>query len=382
MPAITQKKFNERKQAKKDMLAAQKMFENTNDPKYAKEAKIQDVSQQACKILMNSLFGATANRYFRLYSDKIAEGITMTGQLIIQSVMRDLNEFFNKALGTTHKDYVIAGDTDSVIITLGPLVDKFFKKEWSKEKIVDMIDQMCQEKLAKVLDKSCNTLATKTNARLRKIDFKRESIADVGIWKAKKMYALNVYDQEGVRFHEPKIKIKGLEIVRSSTPAVVRGILKEAVRICLTGTQKELQDRIAEFETEFKSYSPERIAFPRGVNNLSKYTSSSTIFTKGTPIAVRGALVFNHHLRKHNLEKIHQTIREGDKIKFLYLREPNTLGGNCIAFPDKLPLEFNVHKYVDYNMMWEKAFLTPLESITDVIGWKTSPQGSLMDLFT
>jgi len=379
-PDIVSKLFSDRQKYKKLMIEAQKKYEETKDPIYKNKISSLNNRQMARKIQLNSLFGAAANEYFRFFDPRIAEGITLTGQYIIQLVAQEVNAYLNKICGTEGKDYAFYADTDSCYITLDALVDKFFPNA-SHDKIIEAIDKICEEKLTKVLNKACDSLAEYVNAFDKKIFFKREAIADRGIWIAKKRYALNVYDNEGVRYAEPKLKVMGLEIVRSSTPDVVRKGLKEAVKIVLTTTESDLQAYIEKAEKNFMTCSVEEISFPRSVNGMVKYFSGSTVYAKGTPMHVRGALMFNHLLKKHNLEKKYTSIKEGDKIKFVYLREPNHIGENCIAFTSKLPKEFGVDTYIDYDMMFQKTFLDPLETILNSINWHAKPVASLESLF-
>jgi DNA polymerase elongation subunit (family B) len=380
MPEVVQKLFDDRQKYKKLMIEAQKKYEQTKDPAHQKVIAKYNNFQMARKIQLNSLFGAWANEWFRLYDDRIAEGITITGQYIIRAVGEALDKYLNKICGTTDFNYSFYSDTDSCYITLDPLVQKFLKGK-SKEKIIEALDKICEEKIVKVINAACKDLFVYTNGFEEKIFFKREAIADRGIWVAKKRYALNVYDNEGVRYVEPKLKVMGLEIVRSSTPEPIRNALKEAVKIALTKTESELQDYIAELEINFQKLPPEEIAFPRGVNGLERYSDNSSIYRSATPMHVRGSLLYNHYIQKNNLNKKYELIQEGEKIKFLYLAEPNPIGENCIAFISKMPQELELTSFIDYNTMFEKAFIEPLTTILKGVGWSARPKASLEHLF-
>jgi DNA polymerase elongation subunit (family B) len=379
-PEIVEKFFDDRQRYKKLMIAAQKEYELTKDEKLKNDISKYNNFQMARKIQLNSLFGAMGNEYFRYYDARVAEGITMTGQYIIQEVGKALDVYLNKVVGTNGHNYSFYSDTDSCYISLEPLVSKFYP-DMDRDKLIGVLDKICEEKITEAINKSCDGLADYTNAFQKKIIFKREAIAERGIWVAKKRYALNVYDNEGVRYDEPKLKVMGLEIVRSSTPAPVRKSLKEAVRLCLTSDEATLQKFIEETREAFYKMSPEEIAFPRGVNGLSKYTSTADIYGKGTPMHVRGALMYNHMIKKANLDKKYELIQEGEKIKFLYLKEPNTMHENCIAFLGIMPKELDIHRYIDYKMMFQKAFLDPLNMIVDGLSWSTEPKATLEDLF-
>ena len=379
-PEIVQKFFNDRLRYKKLMQKAQKDFQETGALLHKNEISKYNNFQMARKIQLNSLYGAMANQYFRFYDDRIAEGITMSGQLVIRDTAKALDAYMNKVCGTDDKMYSFYSDTDSCYVTCKTLVDNFFPDK-DKEKVVDLLDKIATDKIEPAIAQAMAKLGNYTNAFEQKIDFKREVIADKGVFVAKKRYALNVLDDEGLRLKEPKLKVMGLEIVRSSTPGPIRESLKEAVRLILTSDEEHLQTFIADAKQDFNSRTPEDIAFPRGCNNLVKYKSTSDIYQKGTPIHVRGSLLYNNLLDKMNLKLKYEKIQDGDKIKFLYLKEPNSLHENTIAFITKLPHEFKLNQYVDYDTIFQKAFVDPLENILKPIGWNTEPQATLEDLF-
>jgi DNA polymerase elongation subunit (family B) len=379
-PEIVQKLFDDRKQYKKLMLVAQAKYEETKDKIWQKEISKYNNFQMARKIQMNSLFGAMANEFFRFYDARVAEGITLSGQYIIQKVGAGLNEYLNKVCGTKDFEYSFYSDTDSCYVTLDPLVQKFYKDK-SPEKIVEILDAICESKIQEVLNKVCNGIADYTNAFDKKIFFKREAIAETGIWVAKKRYALNVYNNEGITYAEPKLKVMGLEIVRSSTPEPIRDGLRKAVKLALTSDENTLQNYIRDFEAEYRKMKPELISFPRGVNGINKYTDRSSIYAPGTPMHVRGALLYNFHIEKNNLGLKYEKIKEGDKIKFIYLKEPNLIGENCIAFNTVIPPELDIAKYADYDTMFDKSFIEPMKTILDGVGWTTKPQATLEGLF-
>jgi DNA polymerase elongation subunit (family B) len=378
-PELIEYYFAARQEAKKAMLKAQSRYEATKDPTCLNEISSLNSKQMAAKILMNSLYGAMGNIFFRYYDIRIAEGITMTGQLIIRSVAEKLNSYLNYKCKTDGVDYSFYSDTDSTYITLGKLVQGFNEKD--KPSIVSRIDTMCIDDIEPTINSACESLAEYLNVFTQKIKFKREVIADRGIWIAKKRYALNVHNAEGVQYDPPKLKVLGMEIVRSSTPAPVRKALKEAVTIALTKDEISIKKYVTDLESKWLALDPEDIAFPRGVNGIGEYSDSNSIFRKGTPIHVRGALIYNHLIASKRLDKLYQPIQEGDKIKFLYLKEPNSLGSHVISFNGVLPKEFNLRAYVDYETMFEKSFIEPLNSLLSCIGWQLREQASLEGLF-
>lgn len=377
---IVEKIFTERVFYKKKMIAAEKEYEQTKDKELTKQISKFNNIQMARKIQLNSLYGALANEYFRFYDDRIAEGITMTGQFIIQYVAQAINEYLNKVCKTKNQDFAFYSDTDSCYISFDPLVKKFYPNK-SKDEIIDIINRICEDKLVPTINKACDELSDYTNAYQPKIQFKREVIADQGIWVAKKRYALNVHDSEGVRYKEPKLKVMGLEIVRSSTPTVIRQYLKDAVKLLLTSSEQAVQQFIRDVEDKFMQMSAEDIAFPRSVNGMNKYGSRSSIYAKGTPMHVRGALLHNYYVEKKNLTKKYEMITEGGKVKFLYLKLPNPIHENCIAFSGKLPKELDLHRFIDYDTMFTKSFLDPLTQIMQCLGWTDKPVATLDGLF-
>ena len=379
-PEIVQKLFDDRQKYKKLMLAAQTKYEETKDDNWQKEISKYNNFQMARKIQLNSLFGAWGNEYFRFYDSHIAEGITLTGQFIIQKVGKALDDYLNKICGTKDYNYSFYSDTDSCYVTFAPLVNKFYKEQ-SVDKVVSILDKICESKIQEVLNNVCNGIADYTNAFDKKIYFKREAIAQTGVFVAKKRYALNVYNNEGVQYAEPKLKVMGLEIVRSSTPEPIRKALKDAVKLALTSTESKLQDFIRQYEKEYRSLKPELIAFPRSVNGMDTYADRNTIYKKATPMHVRGSLLYNNFIIQNNLSKKYELIREADRIKFIYLKEPNTLNENCIAFLGSIPVELNLIKYVDYDMMFSKSFIEPLKTILDGMGWSPVPVATLESLF-
>ena len=382
LPKLMEKIYQDRTIYKKKMLAAKQQYEQTPTIELKKEIARCNNIQMARKIQLNSAYGAIGNEHFRYYKLEIAEAITLSGQLSIRWIEMKMNEYLNKLLSTKKEDYVIASDTDSIYLNLGPLVNKFFSaKSGDKTAIVGILDKICQEKLEPFIECSYQELSDYLAAYDQKMKMKRENIAERGIWTAKKRYILNVWDSEGVRYSEPKMKIMGLETARSSTPAYFRDKLYTAFKIIITKTNDDIIEFIDEIKVDTREQNYLDIAFPRGVNGLDKYRNGTDIYAKGTPIHVRGALLYNHYVRRNKVENKYPVIQEGEKIKFLYLKTPNPIGENVISFFQQLPKEFNLEKYVDYQRQYEKSFFDPLKNVLESIGWQSEKRGNLMSFF-
>ena len=382
LPEMMKKMYDSRVIFKKRMIKAKQQYEKTPTVELTKEIARCNNIQMAKKISLNSAYGAIGNEHFRYYKTANAEAITLSGQVSIRCIENKMNGYLNKLLSTDKEDYVIASDTDSIYLNLGPLVNKFFaSKSSDKAAIVSLLNKICEEKLEPFIEKSYQELATYVSAYEQKMSMKRENIADRGIWTAKKRYILNVWDSEGVRYKEPKMKIMGLETARSSTPAYFRDKLYAAFQIIIGKDNDELINFINGVRSETKERPYDEVAFPRGVNNLSKYRHPTTIYSKGTPIHVRGALLYNWYVKKYKVEHKHPFIQEGEKIKFMYLKTPNPLHENCISFFGELPKEFGIEKYVDYQTQFEKSFLEPLKNVLQCIGWQHEKTISIKSFF-
>ncbi len=375
IPRIIKQYYDERRQIKNRMLEAKQEFENHRTQRLENEINTLENQQMSIKILMNSLYGALGNNFFRYFDHRVAEAITTSGQLAIRWAEQAINKEMNKILKTDDVDYVIAIDTDSLYVKMTGLVDKFAPTD-----PVKFIDKISADHFESVLEKAYKALSDKTNAYENRMEMDREVIADKGIWVAKKRYILNVHNNEGVQYAQPKLKIMGIEAVKSSTPQVCRDKFKEIFRIIIDDGEEATQQFIKNFKREFNQLPPEQVSFPRGISNLDKWADKKLIFKKGCPIHVRGALVYNKQLAAKGLRN-YETVKNGEKIKFVYLKTPNPIKQNVISYSLNLPKELDLHRFIDYNTMYDKSFLEPIRSILDAVGWDDEPKATLEDFF-
>lgn len=385
LPKMMEEMYEDRSKFKKMMLSAKQEYENEKDPNklYEIEKRIAKYNniQLAKKVSLNSAYGALGSQYFRFYDLRMALGVTTAGQLSIRWIENKINEYMNNLL-KTDKDYVIASDTDSIYLKLGDLVEKVYPNQTDVRQVIAFMDKVCEDKLQPFIDKSYQELASYVHAYDQKMQMKREGLSNKGIWTAKKRYILNVYNNEGVQYNEPQMKVMGLEMIKSSTPSAIREKMKHAIQLMVNGTQEDIHKFIADFRKEFKTLPVEEISFPRGLNGLNTYSDAVNLYKKGTPIHVKGAIIYNTNLKRLNLTKKYPLIQEGEKVKFTYLKMPNPFKDTVISYPSRLPKEFEMQQYIDYDMQFDKAFLEPIKVILDCMKWSTEKTSSIEDFFS
>ena len=381
LPYLMKKMYDDRVVWKKRMIQAKQQYEKTKDPELIKEISKCTNMQMAKKIQLNSIYGALGNEYFRWFDVRYAESITKGGQLAIKWAERTLNNFMNKTLKTDNKDYVIAIDTDSCYVNASELVKQTYGDNVpDTAEVVEFLDKAIEKMIEPELQGSYEILADYVNCDDNKMFMKREAIADRGVWTAKKRYILNLRDEEGVRYANPKLKVMGLESVRSATPGVVREYINNAFRVLMKEGREGVIDYIEKCRQEFRQLPFEDVAFPRGCKGINKYLDASSIYKTGTPIHVRGALMYNHYLAEWDITRS-MPVMDGDKVKFCYLKLPNPIRENVIATPGTLPREMNMDKYIDYDMQFDKSFVEPIKSVFEAIGWEVEKRQTLEDFF-
>jgi DNA polymerase elongation subunit (family B) len=390
LPKMLEEMYIDRKKYKKLMLKSKQEYEDEKDPQkkveIGKLVARYDNLQLAKKVSLNSAYGAMGSQYFRFYDLRMALAVTLAGQLSIRWIENKINAYMNNLLKIPGKDYVIASDTDSIYLRLGDLVNKVYGVDtvakMPPQKVIDFMDRVCEDKLQPYIDESYQELADYVHAFQQKMQMKREVLANKGFWTAKKRYVLNVFNSEGVAYAEPEMKVMGLEIVKSSTPTIIRERMKETVKLIINTDESTVQDYIDNLRKEFRTFQIEDISFPRGVNGLKEYANAVTLYKKGTPIHVRGAILYNHYIKERNLTNKYPLIHDGEKLRFTYLKTPNPIKEDVISFPSRFPKDLNIEQYVDYETQFEKCYLEPMKTILEAIGWNFEKQNTLESFFT
>jgi DNA polymerase elongation subunit (family B) len=365
IPSIFTKLFQLRKEYKKQLKEHKKAGRD-------REAKIADLYQYTIKILLNSGYGALANNYSRYFDIRIGEAITSNGQVACKGMINTIEKKL--------KIPVVYADTDSNFISLGGVLEQRFKGQDVDNKTkVDFLLKYHDKCIQPVIDEFFEELKLNMNMRELTIFVEPECIADVTLFTAKKRYIMNkLWDEGTFLIEKPKRKIRGIEIVRSSTPKIIREKLTDAVELIFTTKSNDtLIDFIEAFKTTFKALPIETLSFPRSVK-LGEYTRQS----KSLPIGVNAAFTYNEYLKKLKLDKKYVSVADGDKIKFCYIKQPNRVGSHVIGFLNKLPIEMAGTFEVDYDLMFQKSFLAPLDTIFNAIGWNIERVQTLEDFFS
>ncbi len=371
LPELMEFYYNERVKTRKLM----------KDPSYKDQLSSLDNAQMAYKILINSLYGAAANQHFKFFDVRLAESITLSGQVAIRWVGNHINKYLNKVCRTENEHYLVYTDTDSTMFRFDKLVEIYLPNVTDEYEIAKFIDKISREMILPEIEKAFVSLAEYTNCTENKLKMARENIASSAFWTAKKKYAMAVLDQDGKVYNPPKLKIMGLEIVRSSTPQFVRDSLKKTVELILREDINVVREYVDEFRDIFFETPVELIAFPRGINNIEKYYDIVTTVKSGCPIQVRSAILYNNFVKKNKLDDKYPLIQDGDKIKFVYLKMPNTLKQNVIGWMGKIPSEMSLDKYIDYDTMYSKVFIEPLTSMLDSLDWHLKEKIDIRSFF-
>lgn len=344
-----------------------------------------NIIQMALKILLNSGYGAFANQYFQFFDLRLAESITRSGQCAVRWMEKWLNKFLNAYFHTDNEDYVITIDTDSLYLNLEYLINKVKEKQplLTDEECIDILDKFAHTVIEKQIEKGYDAFYDYTNSFENWMVMKRECLCSSGVFVAKKRYVLNVFDNEGVRYEKPKLKIKGLDVVRSSTPKAIKDDIKEIYKIILDKTENDVQNYILDVKEKYKKLSIDDISVISSVNNMEKYDPdyNKGQIPSGCPMHVRAAIAYNKMIKELNLTSKYQLIKSGDKIKYILLRTPNPSFSPVIAYLNYFPEEFELNNYIDYEKMFEKSFIGPVENITIPINWEWKKRNKISDLF-
>lgn len=385
-PEVIDKLYDERSNIKKNTLDLKQKLEGIDKSDVYERNQVEkeiarfDNEQLAIKIMMNSLYGAMSNEWFEYYDTRIAEAITISGQAAIRWAEKVVNIYLNSIL--EEKDRIVAIDTDSLYVCMADLVEGevpgAIKMFWDDDpcKFLDTISEGVIEPL---LTKGYEAFAKYTHAYDNKMFMKREIIANKAIFTGKKRYIANVLNSEGVQYSKPKMKVTGIESVRSSTPEVCRKLIEKTLKLIMNTDEAQVQEFITEARKHFHKLPVEAVSFPRGVSELDKFYRGD--YKGGLPIHVRASMNYNKIIMDKDLSHKYEIVRKGDKIKFCYLKMPNPIQQNVIGFPNILPPETKLKEFVDYDMQFDKSYVDPIKNILDVIGWSPEKINTLEDFF-
>lgn len=374
LPALMEQFYEERKIFKKKMQDLKKK----NDSSLEDEVQRLDNMQKALKTLLNSAYGALANKYYRWFDPNLARSITLSGQMVIKWAEKKINQYFNKILKTSNQDYVILIDTDSIYLRINDVVKKY--KEKDSEKVLNFVDVFCTKKIEKILEDSFEELSDITNAFQNKIVMKREVIGDRAILCGKKHYIIRKLDEEGYRLPEPEIKMMGIEAIKTSIPMAIRKHLKSIIQILLDDNKGKFYEYVEKIKDEFEELSFEDMSSPTSVNKVEYYDLGDGKYRKGTPMHVKSAIGFNNYIIKESLTNKVPLIQSGDKIKYVRLNMPNPFDSEVLANVELLQQFIDVKPYINYYAQMERVFLKPLKPIVDAVGWPIEKVNTL-DIF-
>lgn len=383
MPELMHKYYSERKIYKnKQQQAETEYLANPSIDLFNQISTYKNI-QMAKKIAMNSAYGVMGCRYFRYYDIDNANAITSMGQVAIRWISNHINDYLNILLGTNNVDRIITNDTDSLFLNLNDLVKKRFKIRPEHKIITNFLDKFSETIINPFIKKCYNDLGKYLNVKNQCLSMVRDVITSNFLIKGKKRYIANVTDCEGLRYPEPRLKYVGIEVVRSSTPKFFKNRLIESCKLIMTSDNEALMAYVDSIRQDMLSELISDISIGTGVSDVHKYANSDLVcgYTKGTPIGCRAAIIYNKFILTNNLTSKYPLVESGDKIKYVYLKLPNTIKENVFGYIGNIPTESKLEKYIDYDLMLEKSFINPLTELLDIIGWSLSKVSTLDAFF-
>lgn len=365
-----QKKLKENKLKLSDI---KKSSPNTDTTELETLVSQLNAKQLCIKIFLNSIYGFFGNKQSPFGDDDIAASITLTGQAAIKQSNIIYKKFVDEKIPgntLTDADLIKYNDTDSLYISLTPLIKElniqFSENNVPTKPVYDIVQEL-ETYINTEIKKWGSRILNSTDCRLV---FKREAIADVGIFLQKKRYILHTLDVEGVV--ESKYKYTGVEIVRTSMPAKIKPYAKRIVETLLhTKDINAVNKLLHETYDIFKTLPAEDMAFVMGIKDLEKYTGNCRGYTtgKGTPIHVKSAYFYNTLLKEFNIDTQYEEITSGDKVRYVYVEKPNKFNIETVGFKYTLPDEFKFYFKIDYDTMFDKILFASISRIYEAVGW-------------
>jgi DNA polymerase elongation subunit (family B) len=356
------------------------------EKKYGEEGNTEQYEfygkrQHVQKILLNSMYGVLGLPAFRFYDVDNAEAVTLTGQVVIKKTAEMANIKYCKELGTK-EDYNVYIDTDSIYMMAEPLVKHRYPeyKEFDEKRMAQEVNTIAEETQS-FLNKFYDMLAERfffIPKEKHRFEIKKEYISKAGFWVAKKRYAQWMILKNGIPCD--KLDVKGLDVVRSSFPKAFQKFMSTMLKDILMGKNNEyIDDTLLTFKKSLPTLPVNLIAKGGAIKELSKYDNGSwqkgkavADFEKGTPAHVKAGIAYNRLLKFFNCPYKHEPIRDGDKVKWVYLKT-NPLGLDTLAFKDyndpKEVMDF-VETYIDRDKIFEAELENKLDDFYNALKWE------------
>jgi len=366
IPNLIDEIYKERVDIQKQLHALE--VSGLKDNKTQSKITYFDTLQYTLKILLNSIYGTFANKHSSLMDIDNAMSITMTGQNVAKAGSSIIDDYIKEKYNIEGKSLTVYQDTDSVYITIQPLLTKLNIELLQKDgDINEKVHEIVNDLDLRVNQKILEWAKTDLYSIDPRFAFKREVIADVGLFLQKKRYILRVLNNKGIKVN--KFKFVGVELVRSTTPKKVKKFIEKITKTALlTRSVKDSNEVYRTSYDEFTHLSPDDIALRTSINNLEKYAEGASLykFKDATPSHVKGAIAYNELIKQLKLSDKLEAIQTGQKVKKLYCTK-NKYGLDAISYIAAYPEEFELK--VDWDRMFAKLVTQPIERLYEAIGW-------------
>jgi len=371
IPKLLKENYAERKAIKKEM----ELLKAKQDKAFDDQLSGMYVAEQGIKIMMNSEYGALANEFFRYCRYELPSSITMNGQLVLKTLINALTAKYGEEI------ILCAGDTDSILISVAPLVKKHCNG-FTADQIIDWIQTFANTEFQQLINDTYQDLSEYVGAPENYMKMSCEKIISNAFWTAKKHYAYRLVVEDGIKLNTPKFGYKGLECVKSSIPRAIRAMQKETIQTILTN-KEDLYNVVNRCKEKIMALSPEDIALPKTCNGLYKYADGKGGWIKGAQAHVKAAMNYNKYVLNNKLINQYSLIKDGEKIRFVWMKQPNTLNAETFGFINRLPKDNMILDFIDYGTMYEKTYGKIIDDMCERLNIQNllSTTNSLDDFF-